>query len=185
MAELGEISEKFESGDFYGAKIDMEAYVETNDDNEYAWTILGHIYEKLDQDSLASKSYKKALQLKPEMEEALTGMGIVSRKSGDFEKATSYYERAIEINPEYAQAYSSLVAIYLQSKEFNKAIEVGEKSYRLDKSDPVIAANLSVAYHFAGDTINREKYFDIARKMRYANMEALRELFDGELTLFD
>ncbi|MDY8135568.1 tetratricopeptide repeat protein [Aquimarina sp. 2201CG5-10] len=183
--DLIEIDETFRAGDLEEARIDIKEYLKKTKDNEYAWTLLGHINSEMDKDSLAIVAYEKALKINQTTEEALTGLGILARKEGDYLKATEYYEKAIEINPKYAQAYSSLVTIYLKQKNFEKAVEVGVKGYRLDKSDPTIASNLSVAYHYFGDIQKRDEYYKIAEQNGYKNIEALKQIFDGELTVFD
>ncbi|MBX2828012.1 MAG: tetratricopeptide repeat protein [Flavobacteriaceae bacterium] len=185
LADIGEIAQKYEAGNIEEAKVEMEAYLATNADNDYAWTIMGHIYNDLAQDSLSKDSYKKALQINPERVQALTGLGILARLEGDYVKATRYYERAISLDSEYAPAYSSLVAIYLKRRDFSKAVEYGEKGYKYDKEDPVIAANLSVAYHYAGDTLNRDKFYQIAKDKNYGSIDTLLEIFNGELTILD
>ncbi len=112
-------------------------------------------------------------------------MGIVHRKMGDYDKASDYYHRVVDNNPKYAEAYSSLVLVNLKRKKFKQAVAVGLKGYKLDKKNDIIAANLSIAYHFVNDTIQRDKYFNIAKKNGYKNMKALRAIFDGKLTIFD
>ncbi len=183
--KLVEIDKKFRNGDLVEAKIDIDNYLADKKNNEYAWTLLGHIESDLDHDSLAVRAYEKALKLNSKTVEAITGMGIVSRKSGDYEKASDYYREAIKIDPEYAEAYSSLVVINLKRKKFNEAVDVGLKGYNLDKQNGTIAANLAVSYHYTNDTIQREKYFKIAKKNGYRNLEALRQVFNDELTIFD
>jgi len=55
----------------------------------------------------------------------------------------------------------------------------------LDKSDPVIAANLAVACHYNNDTENRDKFTRIAEQLGYKNLDALQQIYSGELTVRD
>ena len=183
--DILEIDEKFNNGNLNEAKLDLDKYLKKEPNNEYAWTILGHIESHLDKDILARKAYRKALKINPNTVEAITGMGILARKNGDYEKASEFYYQAIEINPNYAEAYASLVVINLKRKNFDEAVRVGLIGYNLEKEDGTIAANLSTSYHFANDTIQREKYFNIAKNNGYKNLESLRLIFDGELIIFD
>lgn len=183
--DLVNMDQKVRQGQFESAKEDLLKYLKLRKDNEYAWTLMGIIHENLEEDSLAIIAFEKALAIDPEIEEAITGMGIQARKAENYEKAVEYYEKALEINPKYAQAYSSLVTIYIKQKQFNRAVSVGQKAYDLDKKDPVIAANLSIAYHYTEDIPNRDKYYEIAKQLKYRNLESLKDVFSGELILFD
>jgi len=183
--EILDIDKKWKNGNLIEAKEEINNYLNKNPNNEIGWTLLGHIESDSNKDSLALIAYKKALQLDPKTVEAITGLGILFRKKGNYNKAANYYYQAIKIDPNYAEAYSSLVVINLKKKNFKEAVRVGLKSYELDKENGTIAANLSVSYHYINDTIKRNKYFDIAKKNKYHNLESLRELFKGEYTIFD
>lgn len=182
---IKQINDLYGQRQYEAAKISVDSFVNLNPGNEKAWTLKGNIEESLDNDSAAYGAYQKALDINPKMEQALTGMGILSRKRGDFDHAAGYYYKAIKANPEYAPAYSSLVTIELKRKNFENAVKLGEKGYLLDKEDPVIAANLAIAYHYYGDTINRNHYYEIAKKLNYRNIDALPLIFSGEVNIFN
>jgi tetratricopeptide (TPR) repeat protein len=179
------IDKLFEEGKYEKAKLSIDSLLSKNPKHELAWTLKGHIEEKLDNDSMAEIAYEKALSINPKLEQALTGMGIVLRKRKEYDRAAGYYAKAIAVNPEYAQAYSSLVTIELKRKNFSNAVQLGEKAYLLDSEDPVIAANLSIAYHYFGDIENRDKYYSIAKKLKYTNLDVLLMIFNGRATVFD
>ena len=175
----------FQQGRYEEAKTSVDSFVVVNPKNEMAWTLKGHIEECLENDSVSEFAYNKALSIKPNMEQALTGMGILSRKKGEYDQAAGYYTKAIEANPNYAEAYSSLVTIELKRKNFENAVKFGEKGYILDKKNPVIAANLSIAYHYYGDSTNRDKFFVIAKQLKYQNLDILQLIFNGKATILD
>lgn len=180
-----EMDNLFKAGEFEKAKEQLEQYLPENADNEYAWTLMGHIYTELDNESLAYSSYNKALKINNETVEALTGLGILARKKGDYDEAAKYYNQAIKIKPSYAQAYSSMVVVELKRNNFDQAVEMGQKGFDLDPEDPIIIANLSIAYHYQGDTINRDKYYDLAAEIGYSSIDILPQIFDGTLTILD
>ncbi len=191
---VGDVSKKMDilqiDKDFRNGKLDeskeaIDKLLMEEQKNEYVWTMAGHIYSNLDKDSLAGVYYNKAISINANTEEAMTGLGILARKEENYPKAVDYYQKAIKINPQYAQAYSSLVSIHLLQREFKDAVDVGEKAFHLDKADPVIMANLSVAYHYYGDTIQRNKYYKLAKNNGYRNLESLQGIFEDELSLFD
>ena len=179
------VDQMYEQGKYDKAKLSVDSLVSKYPENELAWTMKGNIEEKLNNNSKAETAYTRALSINPKSEQALTGMGIVFRKNKDYNKAAGYYAKAIEINPEYAQAYASLVAIELKRKNFSNAVELGEKAFRLDNTDPAIAANLSIAYHYFGDIEKRDKYYSEAKKLKYKNLDILLLIFKGKATVFD
>ncbi len=183
--DIMDIDTKWRNGELTEAKADVKKYLDKNPNNEIAWTLLGNIESDFEKDSLAVLAYDKALEINPETVEAITGKGIIYRKKGDYDKAAKCYLKAIELDPNYAEAYSSLVVINLKRKQFTQAVKVGLKGYELNSTDGVIASNLSVAYHYARDTIKREKFFNIAKYNGYKNLETLRDIFDGKLTILD
>lgn len=184
-SDILKIDREFKSGEIEKAYTNIENYLVKNTDNEYAWTLAGHIYAELEKDAIAFEAYNKALALNKNTVEAITGLGILERKKGNYDQASDHYYKAIEIDPSYAEAYSSLVVINLKRRKFKEAVEVGEKGYQLEKKDGVIAANLAVAYHYAGDSLNREKFYSIAKINGYRSLDGLRQIFNGELTVLD
>ncbi len=181
--DLSEIARKYQSGQVIEAQKDLELYVAKEKNNELAWTILGNIYEDTDKDSLAAIAYENALGVNPEMVEAITGLGILSRKKEAYDQAAKYYYKALAIDPNYAQAYSSLVTIHILNEEFDAAAGVGLKAFKLDPQDPVIAANLSVAYHYVDNTVERDKFYLIAENLGYSNIAGLKDIFSNDLVL--
>lgn len=183
--DILKIDETYKKGYLEKAKKKIDKYLNKKQDNEYAWTLLGDIEIDLDNLPLATIAYEKALKINPKTVEALTGLGIVSRKKGNYDEALRYYKKSIKIDEYYAEAYTSLVTIYLKKKNFKEAVKVGLKAYKLNKNNPIIAANLSVAYHYDNNAIKREQFFNIAKKSGYKNVETLRLIFNGKYTVFD
>lgn len=180
-----EIDTKYKNGQLEEAKADVDQFLTERPDNEIGWTLLGHILADMGDDQAAKEAYETAISLDPKTVEAITGMGILSRRLGEYDQAAEYYYKAISLDPNYAQAYSSLVVIHLKQKDFKRAVDVGKRGYNLDKSDPTIASNLAVAYHYDGDSVNRDIYYDIAEANGYRNLESLQKIFSGEYTVFD
>lgn len=182
---INQIDRLFQEGKYEQAKTSIDSFINLNSKNELAWTLKGQIEEKLDNNQSAAEAYNKALEINPKAAKALTGMGIISRKNGDYDQSAGYYYKAIKANPNYAPAYSSLVTIELKRKNFENAVKFGEKGYLLEKEDPVIIANLSIAYHFFGDTVNRDRYYEMAKKLKYRNINALPLIFNEDVNIFD
>lgn len=95
------------------------------------------------------------------------------------------HKQAIAFEPDYAQAYSSMAVIELKLENDSSALRYAKKAYELDNTDPVITANLAIVYHYNNDVPNRDRMADVAASLHYHNMESLRKIFDGELTIRD
>jgi tetratricopeptide (TPR) repeat protein len=180
---LGTIAEVYERGDARGAIPQLTAYLERYPRDDLAWTILGNAHEDLDEDDKARAAYDRALAINPRRVQAIGGLGILHRKRGDDDAAMQAYLRALDIDPRYAQAYSSMTVIALRLNRDAEALEYAKKGYELDKTDPATAANLAVAYHYNGDTANRDRLTKIAVDRGYGNADRLRQIYDGTLTV--
>ncbi len=184
-SDLDAISQIYQRGETKAAIEKLNEYLKSKPKDSLAWTILGHAYLDLDQNEKAEAAYKKALEINSKGFQAITGMGILRRKQGKHDEALAYYEKALAINPKYAQAYSSMTVIALKQQKDKKALEYAKKGYNLDKTDPVIVANLAVAYHYNGMSELRDKTTEEARRLGHTNIDRLKKIYSGELTVRD
>ena len=182
---LDKIAAVYTGGKTEEAITQLKEYLESFARDDLAWTILGHAYKDLGRMDEAQASYESALNVNSRQFQAITGQGIVHRTRGEYDKAMKAYERAVEIDPKYAQAYSSMTTIALKQKQDKKALEFAKKGYELDKTDPVIAANLAIAYHYNNDKVNRDKLTQTAKELGYAKVDTLLKIYSGELTVRD
>lgn len=185
VRRLDRIAVVYQSGETERAAEQLEEYTRDFPRDDLAWTILGNAYEDLDRNEEAGNAYDRALEINPKRFEAITGRGILHRKRGEYDAAMQAYERAVELDPTYAQAYSSMTTIALKQNDDAKALEYAKKGYELDSTDPVIAANLAVAYHFNDDFEHRDEMKQRAADLGYRNLESLEGIFSGELTIRD
>jgi tetratricopeptide (TPR) repeat protein len=184
-ARLERIAAIYAEGHSERAITQLKAYVQAYPQDDLAWTILGNAYQDVDRLDNAQQAYESALAANPRQFKAITGQGILHRKRGEYDAAMQAYQQALAIDPAYAQAYSSMTAIALKRHEDEKALEYASKGYDLDQSNPVIAANLALAYHYNNDIDNRDKFTRIAERLGYHNMDTLHEIYSGESTIRD
>lgn len=182
---LERIAEQVEKGDTASAITELEDYLTVYPQDDLAWTILGRVYVDVDRLDEALNAYESAIAINPRQFQAITGSGIVHRKRGDNDAAMEAYKKAVQIDPNYGHAYSSMAIIALKRNEDKKALRYARRGYDLDKSDPVIAANLAVAYHYNDDSENRDKFTGIAEQLGYANVDVLQQIYSGEMSVRD
>jgi len=153
------------------------AYLQHHPNNDSAWTVKGKILYSMKDYLEAKEAYKKALELNPENFQALYTLGKFAREEGDNETAMNYYQQAIEINPHYARIYTGMTIIEFERGHSQKALEYALKGYQYDKKEPIIAANLALAYHRNGLIEERDEMTAIAKKLGYDGIENLEELY--------
>lgn len=163
----------------------LEDYVADYPKDDLAWTILGHAYNDLDQADEAKAAYETALKLNPKRAEATTGLGIWHRKRREYDLAMAAYQNSVKLDPTFAQAYSSMAIIALKQLKDAEAVVYAEKGYALEPTDPVIVANLAIAYHYNGEFEKRDQKLQEARSIGYSSMDALEKIVSGETTIRD
>lgn len=182
-ARLSQIGETYQQGDYTTAVSQLTEYVEDNPDNEQAWTLLGESYAKLMQPAKAQAAYESALKANPRYLFALTGLGNVYSQQGKLEEAMKTYEQAIEVDPSDAHTYTGMAVVALQMGDNEKALPLAIKGYELAPTEPVMAENLALAYHYNGDIPNRDKYAKIVAELDGVESEYLEAIFSGKLSL--
>jgi tetratricopeptide (TPR) repeat protein len=70
----------------------------------------------------AIAQYQKALQIKPDKEEACNNLGNALLQKGSVDEAIAYYQKTLQINPEFAEAHYNLANALLQKGSVNEAI---------------------------------------------------------------
>jgi Flp pilus assembly protein TadD len=161
----------------------LAEYVKGKPKDASAWTVLGNCYRDLDQDALAEQAYQTALQLDRKATGAYIGLGVIARKREDYNKALDYYIQALKVEPSSAKAWTSAAIVAMKLSDDGKAVEFAEHAWELDKSDAGIAANLCIAYHYAGRLKDRDRMYQQARRLKYSDMETIDKIFSGEYTM--
>ena len=180
---LEQFKEAVRSGAREEAMDIMKSYLDSRPEDPLAWVLLGDAWRDWDQDDAAADAYSTALSLDPNMARAHTALGILARRRDDDDQAMEHYRQAVAVNPRYGQAYSSMAVIEMRRGDNLKAVEYAEKAWELDRKDPVLAANLAVVYHNLSRFDDRDRMYEHARRLGYASMDGLDQLFRGELTI--
>lgn len=180
LRRLERIDRRLNDGDLDYALAEGTKFVEEHPRSHQGWNLLGWIHLKMDEPDKARECFDKALSINPRWDNAYVGKGAMYRKLGDNVNARKSYLEAINIDPDNAEAYTSLLVIELMEGNDKKAVEHGEKAWALRKNYPTIPANLAVAYHYLGDHSRRDQYYREAERLKYHDLQALRDIFDGK-----
>ncbi len=184
-ARLEKITGLYHTGKHEAALEAIKKYTADFPDDDMGWTLQGNMLDEMGQLGPARVAHEKALSINADSFQSLTSLGVIFRKEGDYDQATECYEKAIHLNPHYAQAYSSLAIIELKRNNDARALEYARKAFELDKTDPVVVANLAVTCHYNGLKDERDKYTGIAESQGYHGIATLHQLYQGELTIRD
>lgn len=176
---LAELDRGILRGDYEHVIQEAGKYVREHPDSYRGWNTLGWAYVKSGQVEKADECFDTSIRINDQWDNAYVGKGVVCRKTDRPDEARQWYLKAIEREPDNPQALSSLLTIELLDGNDRKAIEYGEKAWALEKDHPSVAANLSVAYHYAGDLARRDAFYEHARRLSYHDLQALRDIFDG------
>ena len=183
LPPLDKIKEMYVQGAKEQARDLLVEYVKGKPKDASAWAVLGNCYRDFDQDELAEQAYRTALQLDRKQTGAYIGLGALARQREEYGKALDYYLEALKLDPRSGKAWSSAAVVGLKIGDDARALEFAERAWELDKSDPTIAANLSVTYHCVGRLKDRDRMYKEAQRLAYGSMENLDKNFRGQLSV--
>ncbi|MCC6589616.1 MAG: tetratricopeptide repeat protein [Bryobacterales bacterium] len=118
-----------------------------------SWMTLGRLYKVANNSVEAEKSFRKALDIEPENEEAMTGLAMVYSDLGDNKRATELLQKVAEKSPNL-RTLTSLAGAYEQMRDYSLAAETLKKAMTLAPDN----ANLRRA--LAENLLRSERYDD-------------------------
>lgn len=98
------------------AKIEeAKALFEQRHEDNWAWVVLGNLYEFVHDYGRAVYAYEKSLAMSPyDITSTLNLASIYEKQFADWEKAEYYYKKAIEIHSQNPDLYDRLAKFYYQ-----------------------------------------------------------------------
>ncbi|MFH0954311.1 MAG: tetratricopeptide repeat protein [Verrucomicrobiota bacterium] len=89
---------------------------------------------------------RKALEVVPNMNQALRLLGVIYTQRGQFDQAIATLERALKSNLFSAETYNNLAAAYMQKGMFDKAEELLQTSLQISPDYHIACLNLGLVY---------------------------------------
>ena len=123
----------------------------------------GSALTDLEQHAEAESAFRRAIELRPEFDEAHFNLGRVLTTYGDAPTGIEMLRKAIEINPRNASAYLQLGTALHAHGFLDDAIDANRKSLELDPSCQSVRRNLGMVLAAAGDI----EGLDILETMTY------------------
>jgi len=136
--ELHQIGELSQAAELYRKTLDSDP------DNADAWHLLGLIAFKKEDNYLALKLIKTAIDIQPNTADFHNNLGRVYNALGD-DKAYFEYYRSIKLNPNHVKALCNLASSLRVRGEFSAAIDYAMRATKADPTDPEAYNNLGNA----------------------------------------
>ena len=137
--------------------------------------IAGDANTKLKQFDAAIKSYKKAIDLKPNFSVSYFNLGVAFQDKGDFKEAIRSYRKAININPEYAAAYLNMGLIFKKLGDLETAIRSFRQATKFKPDCVESYLNMGDALNNKGDLETAINNYKQVMKLKPENLRA----YDG------
>ena len=116
---------------------DAKAYVEKSIEIKHTverLTVLGYLQTRLGETGAARESFRAALRIDPNYEEAYYNLGVTLRDDQATD-AVQLFEKAVELDPEYAPAHRELGWSLRKLNKYRKAEYHIRRAVELDDSD--------------------------------------------------
>lgn len=107
-----------------------------------SWLTLGRLYRVANNTVESEKSYKRALEIDANSEEALTGLAVVYSDIGDTKKAIEMLRIVTERNPN-SRTLFALASSYEQMRDYKSAAEVYRRALELQPDNARLKRGLA------------------------------------------
>jgi len=121
QARLNALLKQYNTGRFSDAESSALAITQEFPRHQFAWKVLGAVYEQAGRNSEAINANQTSVTLSPEDAEAHSNLGNTFKKQGRLDEAETSYKQAIALKPDYAEAHSNLGNTLYDQGRFDKA----------------------------------------------------------------
>lgn len=123
-------------------------------ENPQAWIAhnnLGNVLWERGEIDAAAACFERALELKPDYDEALNNLGVIALERDDPALAESLFRRAIEVRPTYGNAMSNLASALASQRRLAEATEWQLKAFQWMEPDATLYADLGTLMAAQGE----------------------------------
>ena len=162
----------------------LKPIVDKNPNEVYAAYYLANLYFDMKDYAKASQVLSRVISKYPDFTAASLFQATTYRELGKYNEAVEYCNKALNNNIEDIGAYITLSKLELKRRNNAKGLEYAKIAYEMDKEDPIVVANLALAYHFNNLLNERDKYYKIYQDSKINDKYTdnfLKSIFDGSL----
>ncbi len=144
--------------------------------HEFAWKVLGVIFEATGRKSEAMNANKTAVKLSPQDAEAHNNLGNTLKELGRLDEAEASYNQALVLKPDYAEAYCNLGIVLHHSGKLDEAQTSYQQAIALKPEFPEAHSNLGITLQEAGKLKEAEASYNRAIELSPGYAEAYSNL---------
>lgn len=121
----------------------IEKAVRQNDGNAVAYNNLGEAYKGLRRLQDAERSYRRALEIKPDFAEVRSNLGNALKDLGRLDEAEQVFREAVELNPSFFVVHANLGNLLRERGQLDEAEALYRQALELKPDYAEAALNLS------------------------------------------
>lgn len=137
-------------------------YIKFYPKNATAFYNLGFNFAQKGQVKNSEIAFLKALELKPDMAEALVNLGGMAFGQRDWDKSIEYNEKAIKIQPALVNAKHNIAYAYFMKSEYERAVALFEELVKADSANGGALYGLANVHYELDNLELSRKYLDRA-----------------------
>ncbi len=118
--------------------------------HEFAWKVLGVIFEATGRKSEAMNANKTAVKLSPQDAEAHNNLGNTLKELGRLDEAEASYNQALAFKPDYSEAHCNLGIVLHHSGKLDEAEASYRQAIALKPEFPEAYSNLGITLQEVG-----------------------------------
>ncbi len=115
-------------------------------DEPAIYNVLGQVYTGMGETSRAIESFKRALDVDPEMFEALNNLGTIYFNSGDYPAAERYFKSSLALKPQAVASRFNLAMCYSRQHRLTEALPELEGCLAYTPDDAEVLYELGTVY---------------------------------------
>ena len=117
------------------ALLKLEAFLESNKDDEIALSLYGSALWRSGNTEQALKTFKHAVEIHPESFSTHADLAFMAMKTGDSKQAIESFENATRISARLYPAWAFLGKLYFEAGDYKAALKAVEEAEKLDPLD--------------------------------------------------
>ena len=139
----------------------------------YAWSVLGEVYEKMEDYPNSVASYEKATVINPDSFKNFMSLGRVHKIMNELAKAVEAYIRACEIDPNHLDAHLKTAKCYVDMEDYDNALDYGQRAEQIDPDVAEVQLLLAEVYQWREDFEAAIASYKRTLELDSGNVEAL------------
>jgi tetratricopeptide (TPR) repeat protein len=140
----------------------LDSAVRLNERFSLAYSLLGEIYQQMQDYEKSAVAYEKATQLNPWSFRDFFSLGRVYQVVKKFAQAVKAYARACELAPNHLDAHINAAKCYYEIGDYNESLIYGKRAEQIAPDADEVRGVLSDIYASQGDIYESKKDYEQA-----------------------